>query len=127
MIEQIPEQEPNIEALREQFRQEILDAAEMVRELDARAVFEDLESYQGLKQNPEAVAAILKETFGFEENEEFLAEEHSMQGTPGSEGEGEIKVRVFKTNDSEVFLGRYEYQNGDVVWALRPKELEDEK
>lgn len=125
-IEEEREKEPNLEALKEAFKEELLVAADIPREFGGRAVFNDLESFSGLVDHPEIIEEILRDEFDFNRNAESLVSEYSMQGTRGEPGEGEIKVRVFRTKDPEIFVGEYEYQNGDKVLVLRPEKLDDE-
>ncbi len=117
-----------IEKMVEQFKEDLEFAMDCVRGMNAATIFfEDFESYEKLKEHSARINKILIDEIGFnvDKADGFLVKKYSINGTPSTAGEGEIKVSVFKTNDPKVFIGKYEYANGDVVWSVRPEEVEE--
>lgn len=121
------ENEPSsIEATLEQFKEDLSDAAELAKEFEARTPLQNLSSFDELKGHEEEMVESLFAHFEFNPSQpQVVVKEYSMPGTPNSPGEGEIKVRVLATNDPEVFLGEYKYADGDIVWAIRPLDVEE--
>lgn len=48
-----------------------------------------------------------------------------IDGTPGSLGDGKIKVSLFGTNVEDVYIGKYEYADGSVGWTVQALEVEE--
>ena len=125
------EYEPSsIEADLEVFREDLDDAGNFAIEFGARTSVHDLPSFEALVDNKEAMLEALMQKFGINPQVDQPSKEYVMSGTPGDpdEGEedvGEVKVRVFATNNPEVFLGQYSYAGGEVDWAIRPLEFEE--
>ena len=120
-------EEPELKELLENFRDALEDMPEIVGEMNEEMLFNNIESYEKLGKYQDKTWGILKERFNFDINDTGVpAKEYSIPGTPGSEGEGTIKVSLFETNDPNIFVGQYEYPNKDKWWSLRPEELEDE-
>jgi hypothetical protein len=90
-------------------------------------LIEELE--EGVQDHPEIIINALKAAFGFapQRADEFLDHQETMPGTPNSEGEGTTKITVYRTNKPGIFIGKYEYADGDVMWVLRPQIDKDEK
>lgn len=119
-----PEIGPELKEKLEVFKKKLMEGAVVAAEEfeDGETLLVNIEAYEGLEEHGEEVMDILKSELGFdrEKLEELFVEDFSMEGTPGSPGEGEIKVSVFKTNNPNVFVGRYEYSDGEVCWSVRP-------
>ncbi len=116
---------PETEKSDQQFKQDIDLAIDFVTVMNAVILFNDFESYEKLKEHSIKVNKVLMDKIGFDINkaDRFLAKKYSINGTPGTSGEGIIKVSVFKTNDPQVFIGRYVYADGSIIWCLRPAEV----
>lgn len=119
-------QESEIKELLREFRSIIEDAPEIVED-GTEILFPRIESYDELGKHQDKTWEIVKDVFDFDiKGAGSPVREYVVEGTPGEEGEGTIKVSLFKTNNPNIFVGKYEYANGDKCWSLRPNELEDE-
>jgi hypothetical protein len=112
----------SIESKLEGFAEDLDAAGECASAFGARTTLQDLPSFEGLLGHEEAMLRKLTQHFGIEPSTPEIAREYTMDGTPGTSGEGTINVRVIRTNDPQIFLGEYKYADGDVVWAIRPLE-----
>lgn len=109
----------------------------IVMEMGDRIALEALIDYTGKDEqfselsdsDKRQIMLVLKSELGFDisRKDELLEKSYFMEGTPGSSGEGKIKVDVYKTEVEDVYVRRYIYSDGDVGWSLGPKVIEDEE
>ena len=115
----------SIEASLEKLEEDLSAADEFASDFGARTPLQDLSSFEELIGHETEMMAALAQHYGVDLKNPQVAKEYSMQGTDDSPGEGEIMVRVIATNNSQVFLGEYTYADGDIVWAIRPLDVEE--
>ena len=128
MDRQFPMEETEIQELSEKMEEEMDRAARFVAELDSSTALENLEHYEKLAQHPDKVLDILFKKFGIDPAnlDTYFSHQYTMMGPPGTPGQEQTNVTVYKTNDPKVFLGKYEYSNGDSTWIIRPEHRTDE-
>lgn len=130
-----PEIGPELKEKLELFRENLMEGAVVLAEEGieieegsaperGETLLQNIEAYEDLEKHEELVMDVLKRELGFdtEKLEELFVKEYLEEGTPGTPGEGEIKVKVFKTNNPKVFVARYEYPDGGVCWSIQPGE-----
>lgn len=109
----------------EKFAGDLNTAGDCVREFGARIPLQDLPSFDKLAGHEQEMMTHLNRHFGLDATELKIAKEYSISGTPDTSGAGVIHVQVIATNDPQVFLGKYTYADGEIVWAIRPLEVEE--
>jgi len=120
-------EEFEIKELLAEIREILADAPEIVGEMNTEMVFNNIPSYKQLEKHQDRIWESIKDLYGFDiENVDSPFRKYTVEGTPGSKGEGKIQVSLFPTNNPAIFVGRYRYPNGDEWWSLRPDVLEDE-
>lgn len=115
----------SIEANLEKLAEDLSAASEFASKFGARTPLQDLPSFEELKGHEAEMMETLAQYFNVDITNPQVTETYSIQGTHGSPGEGEIKVRVIATNNPQVFLGEYTYTDGFKVWAVRPLDVEE--
>ncbi|MBD3359481.1 MAG: hypothetical protein GF365_02125 [Candidatus Buchananbacteria bacterium] len=130
------EQPPQIEKKEslEKFAEELGEAIEAIQGLDflveseqltvleakqIQMVLADFESWQAVEDDKAELVKIMQEHLG--EHQEAIKNYELL----GTEEVGEIKVKVYPTDQAGVNLAVYKYQDGDVVWALQPEEFQE--
>lgn len=120
-------QESELKKLLEDFRDALKDIPEIIVEMNTEMLLYNITPYERLGEHKNRAWEIIKDMFGFDINNiGSCSREYSIEGTPGSEGEGTIRVSLYKTNDSNIFVGQYEYPDGDKWWSLRPEKFAGE-
>lgn len=114
---------PEVERQLGRFREDLEDGVLEVEAVGSPVLFEMSPNYEGLEGHGDRIMEMLKELVGFDQSTAEVAREYTFDGQPGRAGEGEVRVTVFKTDNEGVFVGRYEYADGEVRWMLRPEEL----
>lgn len=115
----------------------LLDALEDIKdELEKASVaaavgigmpIEFLPSFQRLEGNEEAVIRTMLEYFEVDLSVAEVVREYEQEVPLDSKLKGPVKISVIKTNNPEVFLGRWKYPNGAVAWTMRPLKIEEIK
>lgn len=101
------------------------DACEMT-EMGRETPLENLSVFKELSGHETEMMETIDEYFGVNTSSPQVVREYETQGTPDSPGEGTIKVSVIATNKPEIFLGKWTYADGTVVWTIRPFEVDGE-
>ncbi len=101
------------------------DAAELTKEMEFRTPLQGLPSFDAIIGHKDGMTVALKRAFGVSVQSDRPAKEYSIIGRPDQPNEGRIDVKVFATNDPDVFLGQYRDSDGDVDWVIRPLENDD--
>lgn len=120
-------QSNSLDIILEEFDTDIDAACEFASEFGARTALQDLPSYDALVGEEAEMMDALQRKLGFNfhnKNAKPLKQYH-IEGTPGTKGEGEVTVSVFATKVPDVFIGKYEHSDGDVVWAIRALDVEE--
>jgi len=121
----IDKEPSSIEISLEKLKEEFSAADQFASEFGARTPLQDLPSFNELAGYKGQIMEALARYYDVDLNNPQIAIEYSMEGTHDSPGEGEIKVRVIRTNNPQVFLGEYKYSDGSIVWAIRPFYVEE--
>lgn len=120
------ENEPSLIKMElEKFAEELNTAGDCVIEFGANMPLQGLLSFESLTDHEEEMIAALTAHFGIDLSNPQVAKEYIISGTSGTSGEGETKVRVIATNNPQIFLGEYTYADKDIVWTIRPLEVEE--
>ena len=108
-------------------------AGELGQRVPMESLLESIEDdrtfFELTEPEKKRVLGLFRDTLGrnLENADSKPQREYSMQGTPGSEGAGNIQVEVFDTNQEDVYLRRYTYTDGDISFSLGPETLEEEE
>lgn len=102
-----------------------LDDAEGIAEMGGRLPFEEFESFGALAGREAEMMELLEQRYGVDLKSATPVKVDEMDGTPGSAGEGKIKVSLFETNVEGVYIGKLEYADGSVGWTIQALELEE--
>lgn len=120
----MPETIETLDADLEQFGSD-LDDAEGIAEMGGRLPFEDFESFGSLTGREAEMMELLEQRYGVDLKSATAVKELEMDGTPGSAGEGKIKVSLFETNVDGVYIGKLQYADGSVGWTIQALEVEE--
>ncbi|MBU0728048.1 hypothetical protein KKA95_05170 [Patescibacteria group bacterium] len=117
-----PEIDPEV---LEAFKTDLNDAVEFVKEFEASTPLQNLPSFESLVGSEIEMIEILMEKFAVNPNTDKAIRQYLITDSQEREKIGNIQVRVFATNDPDVFLGQYTDSNGSVDWTIRPLEGEE--
>ena len=93
----------SIEAVLEEFAEDLDGADQFASEFGARTPLQDLPSFESLTGYEREMMGALAQHYGIDLANPHVVQEHSIEGTPDSPGEGRIKVRLIATNNPQVF------------------------
>ncbi len=117
----------NLEKLLEDLDMDIDAACEFAADFGANTAIEDLSTFEQLKGNRPAIIAALSSKFGFNfgKTRKAPVKRYAIQGTPGTECEGEIQVSVYSTTVPDVYIGKHTHADGAVGWFIRSLDVEE--
>ena len=124
------DKERNLEILRElegKMREGVKEQAEVVEmfiEMGEMPIMplNDLDDYDQFEEmgGKDRLSEILRDELGMD-LDGGLELEYEIEGTEGAK----IRVSVFRTSKEDVFVGKYEGEDGHVDWVLRSREIEE--
>jgi len=112
----------------ENFKGGLDDACE-IAEMGGEIPIEDVPGFEELEDNKEAQKRGISEFFDIDLSKPTIVKTYETEGTPGTPGEGKIKVDVIQTNIGrhDVFIGRWTYDDGSIGWTVRALEVENQE
>lgn len=111
----------------DEFSEDVEGACEIASDLQGEIPLQNLSTYDALAMYETIMMRALQIKLGFDFYDKNIQpkKQYTTEGTPGTEGEGRIVVSVFETKKPGVFIGKYEHNDGDVVWTIRAFDIEE--
>jgi hypothetical protein len=113
-------------AVLEEFKNELEATIEEIEDGEETSIpLQALPSYWELESSKEVLIKAVMEKLGVNPDAAQPVRQYTITDSPEKETVGDIEVKVFATNNSGVFLGKYTDSNGDTDWTIRPLEGEE--
>jgi hypothetical protein len=120
------EDEPSaLEAGLEEFRSHLEVAVDFVTDFGAETPLQNVPGFEDLVGEEDAMMEALNVFFGVDRARPHVVREYMREGTPGHAGQGQVKVRVIATNVEGVYIGESTFEDGVILLAIRPLEVEE--
>lgn len=117
----------SLEVLMQEFDDDLEAACEVASDLMGEIPFQNIPTNEDLAGESRTMMAAIEKKLGFNftDNKAKPIRQYLTQGTVGEPSEGEITVSVFKTKKKGIYIGKWEYANGDVGWTIRALDVDE--